>query len=90
MKFVLQILRQLYQRVFRGGKPSPTMRPQKIQGSKPEAKPEGLKATPEKQQSGDRFWRDKVESDASEPKQRFYLKHRDRLENQDRNISRDR
>ncbi|GAB5405711.1 MAG: hypothetical protein Aurels2KO_39420 [Aureliella sp.] len=90
---IFRALGQAFHRIIRGRKPSPTVKPSKIQSNKNQPTsptPQKQKASPESGGQDDRFWRDKVESDATIPKQKFYVKHRDRLNNQDPHISRDR
>ncbi|MFK7735167.1 MAG: hypothetical protein AB8B50_04010 [Pirellulaceae bacterium] len=90
---IFRALGQAFQRVVRGRKPSQTVKPSKIQGNKDQPTnqtPKKRKTSQESSGQDDRFWRDKVESDATVPKQKFYVKHRNRLENQDPDISRDR
>ena len=91
MGIILQMSRQAFQKIFRPKKPSATVKPNRIKGNQ-QADSSPDKQTSKRETGGekDRFWRDKIESDASEPKQKFYLKHRERLETQDPDITRDR
>ncbi len=91
MKVIVQALRKLFQKVFHGNKPGMKVQPLKVvPNQKPAAAVKPQPTAVKKPEQSDNYWRDKVESDATEPKQKFYLKHRNRLENQDRSRGHDR
>lgn len=80
----MKVILQIFQRLMRGSKPSPNVKPEKIiSHKKSDAAPKQRQQPTEKQGKRDNFWQDKIESDGNEAKQKFYLKHRDRLQNQD-------
>ena len=86
MKIILQALQHVFRRIFRGNKPSPKVKPERIQANKKsQPKPEQNQV---KQQEDNRpFWQDKLKADTTDKKRAFYEKYRDRLENQRHDIS---
>ena len=91
MKLVVQLFQRVYRRVFHGGKPSPTVEPKHIQRNSnvQKAQPKQASSQPQtrKQEDNRPYWQDKLKSDASDKKRAFYEKYRDRLQNQERDIS---
>ena len=87
MKLIFKLLATAVSTIFRGGKPSPKMKPAQVKPNKKTQKksvqPKKTQA-PKKKPQSDNFWQDRIESDGNEARQKFYLKHKDRLQNQDR------
>lgn len=87
MKFIAQMLRQLYRRVFHANKPGPKVSPQDIKGRRLQKANESPEPTAKPKEDQRPFWQDKLEADATDKKEAFYVKYRDRLQNQDHDIS---
>ena len=89
MKIIAQLLAKAISRIFRGNKPTPKVKPDSIKPAKQVQKQTEQKATTTQTQQADgkqRFWQDKVESDANDPKRAFYEKYRSRLQSQDQQL----
>ena len=92
IRFIFQALRQAYQRIFRGNKPTPQVKPPVVKNSpKPDAKPKTEKPeNTQKEEPKETFWQDRLKSEGGDDKRSFYEKYRSRLQNQDPDLGHER